>query len=559
MSMNKIIQGDSKEILRTFGDNSFDGMLTDPPAGISFMGEKWDTFPKGGRGNSCRRTGSGNDCSSPGFACDVHWDKSLKARNQFISWLTDLMTEAKRILKPGGHAFVWALPRTSHWTAFALEEAGFEIRDCVYHIFGQGFSKSLNISKGIDRRACREQLEKKLGRKPTKEEFKKVWKGFREVVGHKPIAYPDSDCWGIPNKNGIGNDKSIFNVGKVDEGGIRPVTAPVTTEAKKWEGWGTGLKPAVECWWLVRKPLSEKTVAENVLKWGIGGLNIDGGRISYKDNGDFKDGHHNKQLSENVKYKKTCFGSTFGYGLLNSNINTGRYPANLILECTCDEVVEGEVETAGWKDKDKHKGENGVVNNFGATGITGKHYGVNGKEKTLIHTDPNCPCYMVDEQSGVSKSSGGRAGHEKAYQGGYKQNYYEGIKPGLGDVGGASRFFYCTKASRNERWFYCHICQDAFPTKEREDHKHGKPDSEQKHIVSHPTQKSEKLCKYLIQLITREGQIVLDPFMGTGTTCVACINTNRNYAGVELGIEYYEIARKRIEYIERKKQGELTI
>jgi len=551
MSMNKIIQGDSKEILRTFGDNSFDGMLTDPPAGISFMGEKWDTFPKGGRGNSCRRTGSGNDCSSPGFACDVHWDKSLKARNQFISWLTDLMTEAKRILKPGGHAFVWALPRTSHWTAFALEEAGFEIRDCVYHIFGQGFSKSLNISKDIDRRACREQLEKKLGRKPTKEEFKKVWKGFREVVGHKPIAYPNSECWGIPNKNGIGNDKSIFNVGRVDEGGTRPITASVTTEAKKWEGWGTGLKPAVECWWLVRKPLSEKTVSENVLKWGVGGLNIDGGRIGYQKK---SDEYHrdNRTASDGIFFKEQE-----DYELNRHSNSQGRFPANVILECICDEVVEGEVENNARKNKARKEKHNRFLG-F-ATKDIAEWGNVDGKEKTLIHTDLNCPCYVLDEQSGVSKSSGGRAGHENAYQGGYKQNYYEGIKPGLGDSGGASRFFYCTKASRNERWFYCHICQDAFPIKEREGHKHGKPDNEQKHIVLHPTQKSEKLCKYLIRLITREGQIVLDPFMGTGTTCIACINTNRNYVGIELGIEYYEISRKRIEYMERKKQGELII
>lgn len=499
MSMNKIIQGDSKEILRTFEDNSFDGMLTDPPAGISFMGKEWDTFPKGGRGNSCRKTGSGNDCSSPGFACDVHWDKSLKARNQFISWLSGLMTEAKRILKPGGHALVWALPRTSHWTAFALEEAGFEIRDCVYHIFGQGFSKSLDISKDIDRRACRGQLEKELGRKPTKEEFKKVWKGFREVVGHKPIAYPDSDCWGIPNKNGIGNDKSIFNVGKVDEGGTRPITAPITTEAKGWEGWGTGLKPAVECWWLVRKPLSEKTVAENILKWGTGGIDVDGGRIGC-----------DLEKEDLARGRKSDNDTTY-FTKKNADIhlypnNKGRFPANVILDEEAGEMLDR------------------------MSGVQSSRPG-----KSL----------------GKSKSSFFGSGTNKVDDNAYQ--YFRG------DIGGASRFFYCAKASRSERWFYCQICQDAFPTKEREDHKHGKPDSEQKHIVLHPTQKSEKLCKYLVQLITREGQMVLDPFMGTGTTCVACINTNRNSVGIELGIEYYEMARKRIEYIERKKKSRLFL
>jgi len=466
MSMNKIIQGDSKEILRTFGDNSFDGMLTDPPAGISFMGEKWDTFPKGGRGNSCRRTGSGNDCSSPGFACDVHWDKSLKARNQFISWLTDLMTEAKRILKPGGHALVWALPRTSHWTAFALEEAGFEIRDCVYHIFGQGFSKSLNIGKAID----------------------KLQRNERKVVGKYQL--PDV-ADGIRKKEWdckAKSQNSTFGVsGQIE----------ITKGNSEWEGWGTGLKPAVECWWLVRKPLSEKTVAENILKWGTGGIDVDGGRIGC-----------DLEKEDLARGRKSDNDTTY-FTKKNADIhlypnNKGRFPANVILDEEAGEMLNEQsgVLKSGWRDTDKHKGGNGVTNNFGASGITGQHFN---------------------------------------------------------DTGGASRFFYCAKASRSERWFYCQICQDAFPTKEGEDHKHGKPDSEQKHIVSHPTQKSEKLCEYLIQLITREGQIVLDPFMGTGTTCVACVNTNRNYVGIELGIEYYEIARKRIGYIERKKQGELII
>jgi len=110
-----IIHSDCLEAMRTMAADSIDAIVTDPPAGIAFMGKKWDG-DKGGR-------------------------------RQWIAWLTERMAEALRVLTPGGHAFVWALPRTSHWTATALEDAGFEIRDIVTHVQGQGFPKSKALLK----------------------------------------------------------------------------------------------------------------------------------------------------------------------------------------------------------------------------------------------------------------------------------------------------------------------------------------------------------------------------------------------------------------------------
>jgi DNA modification methylase len=109
-------QGDCLDVLRSMPDASVDAIVTDPPAGISFMGKAWDD-DKGGR-------------------------------RQWIAWLEQRMREALRVLKPGGYALVWALPRTSHWTATALEDAGFEIRDSVEHLFATGFPKSLNVGDG---------------------------------------------------------------------------------------------------------------------------------------------------------------------------------------------------------------------------------------------------------------------------------------------------------------------------------------------------------------------------------------------------------------------------
>ena len=108
--------GDCVEVLRSLPDASVDAIVTDPPAGIAFMGKSWDT-DKGGR-------------------------------NAWIAWLAEVAAECLRVVKPGGHALVWALPRTSHWTGIAWENAGWEPRDKIVHLFGTGFPKSLNLGDG---------------------------------------------------------------------------------------------------------------------------------------------------------------------------------------------------------------------------------------------------------------------------------------------------------------------------------------------------------------------------------------------------------------------------
>jgi len=268
MKVNQILQGDCLEELKKLPDNSVDAIVTDPPAGIGFMGRTWDS-DKGGR---------------------VQW----------IDWLTEVMKEGLRVLKPGGHAFVWALPRTSHWTGFALENAGFEVRDCVYHIFGSGFPKSLSIGKAVD----------------------KLQGNEREVVDKKPIGYA-----GL-KRNANLTDDNWKGITAEDTG------LEVTKGTSEWEGWGTALKPAVECWWLVRKPLSEKTVAKNVLKWGTGGINIDGCRVGTETTKttikDLSQAHGNQFGKAGITYP------TQGY----KENPPGRFPSHLIHDGS-PEVVAG--------------------------------------------------------------------------------------------------------------------------------------------------------------------------------------------------------------------------
>jgi site-specific DNA-methyltransferase (adenine-specific) len=219
-------------------------------------------------------------------------DKRNADRDKWIEWLSEIMKEVNRVLKPGAYGCVWSLPRTSHWTAMALEYAGFEIRDCIYHIFGTGFPKSMDISKAIDKKfgAEREKIINPLANKQTGQIAGKGLSGAKNAIDY-----------------------------------IEPY--PITEQAKQWDGFGTALKPAVECWWLIRKPISEKTVADNVLKWGTGGINIDDCRIEYKDEKDKIQGQSSRQSERHGKNQVFVSGDRS-----NRDYITGRFPANVIFD-----------------------------------------------------------------------------------------------------------------------------------------------------------------------------------------------------------------------------------
>lgn len=288
-----VYHGDNLGILREMAAASVDAVVTDPPAGIEFLGREWD----GGRGG----------------------------REQWVAWLQVRMAEALRVLKPGGHALVWAMPRTSHWTAWALEDAGFEVRDAVQHEFENGMPKSLDVSKAIDRsrddrpailhvtrfvRAARDRarlrnadVDAVLGVSamcdhwcrsaplqalvPTVEQ----WEQLRALLGFDESM--DAEVWRLNGRKGtpgeawdqrevIGQRVTGIGTGRgavaiMGDSANRDVTSAATDLSRQWEGWGTGLRPAAEPWWLCRKPFAQ-TVAANVLEHATGALNIDATR-----------------------------------------------------------------------------------------------------------------------------------------------------------------------------------------------------------------------------------------------------------------------------------------
>jgi DNA modification methylase len=453
---NKIICDNNLKVLKTFPDNCIDSIVTDPPYGLSFMGKKWDY-----------------DIPSIEF-----WSECL------------------RVLKPGGHALVACGTRTQHRMVVNLEDAGFEIRDIIMWVYGQGWPKSLSIGKAVD----------------------KLQGNEREVIETNETI-PDIRA------NNYLNSK-----------GKERLKANITKGTSKWEGWGTALKPAIELWTLCRKPLSEKTVAENCLKWGIGGLNIDACRIESKDGVPiFK---HRKEKSCN------CYGDgKNGSNRTGEKDFSGRFPSNLIHD-NSEEVRE---------------------------------------------------CFPSPHGAG-SKREAGTAKQENTKSIFLKDKGSPGNGIRFGDSGNASRFFkscpfddedidvlrlfYCAKASQSERNAgledlsdnkrfqqgnysqspVCSVCSKTFNgTNDHDacgDNTMIYKSKEENKVVknNHPTVKPVALMQYLVRLITPPKGICLDPFAGSGTTGVACVDEGFDYILIDSEEQYCTIAEKRILHKLKKKK-----
>lgn len=206
-----------------------------------------------------------------------------------IAYSVDLWTECLRVLKPGGHLLAFGGTRTYHRMTVAIEDAGFEIRDSIHWLYGSGFPKSHDVSKAIDKAAGAERSE---------------------VIGWTNKGMPP------------GSNKAVGH-GQGPE--PTPITAAATDEAKRWEGWGTALKPAHEPIVLARKPL-DGTVANNVLQHGTGALNIHACRIRRADGDTSQAGHRTATFgTQNV------VSGGDGSGGWQQN-DAGRWPANIIID-----------------------------------------------------------------------------------------------------------------------------------------------------------------------------------------------------------------------------------
>ncbi|AMS02143.1 methyltransferase [Mycobacterium phage Xeno] len=302
-----LYHGDCLHVLAELPDRSVDAVVCDPPYGLEFMGKEWDapwrkTSASHARARERRAAELDDPVKGKYIRAGVN---AYEAGKPFQQWCAQWAAECLRVLKPGGHLLAFGGSRTWHRLAAAIEDAGFEVRDSIAWLYGSGFPKSLDVSKAIDKAAGAE----------------------REVVG--PKRYPDGKTHIEAWPGGENGHEGWQRPGapKGEARGARNLTAPATSDAAKWQGWGTALKPAFEPIVVARKPLAG-TVAANVLEHGTGALNIDACRIPAGQ--DYRD-----KCASVVGLDSNRNGAAYGEwtgARTDSAHEEGRWPTNVVLD-----------------------------------------------------------------------------------------------------------------------------------------------------------------------------------------------------------------------------------
>jgi DNA modification methylase len=536
-----VIVGDCREVMAGMAEASVDAVVCDPPYGLEFMGKDWDKLNASKPGNDAfkpkrstmtwdpeakatksnpwatERSSYGTRRKNPrcyhcgrlkmdkeGRKCvcaEPYWNpRRDESAREMQDWHETWAREAFRVLKPGGHLLAFGGTRTFHRMTVAIEDAGFEIRDCLSWLYGSGFPKSLDVSKAIDKRRDdaepmasvsawlkvrlieagwnRQRLDEWSGienawqkwtttntdgafrpRVPTWEQ----WVALREAVGFGNDM--DAEVWRLNGRKGqpgeawherevIGTNANVERAARITangEGAINfgagslnaDLTAPATPEAEHWAGWGTALKPAWEPVIVARKPLVG-TVAANVLAHGTGALNIDGTRIQASAD------------DPNARANKTGGHSGVAYGQFADGTERawhggeGRWPATVAL----DEA---------------------------AAALLDAQSGVSKSPKTYTRN--------ADGFGNTSYRVGEPAGKESL-------NY--------GDTGGASRFFLVAPIDDPD----ADLTRFAYVAKSsRRERNAGLPDGE---TCTHPTVKPIALMRWLVRLVTPPGGLVCE-------------------------------------------------
>jgi site-specific DNA-methyltransferase (adenine-specific) len=434
-----------------------------------------------------------------------NWDRTLPPKKAF--------SECLRVLKNGAFAFVMCSPRQDVMSRMImmLDDVGFNIGfTSIYWTYASGFPKSMNISKAIDRRECKKQLTDRLGRKPTKEEFEEAWKTFRNVVGKS--ARHNGRSFG----SGVGDEQ--YGTYK---GGIPNLTVPATSQAKVLDGSYGGFQPksAVEVILVAMKPLSEKTYIDQALKNGKGVTWLDSIRIPINPKIDdiLREVKREKRISET--WEK---GSGFKNeeNPLTGVRQEGRFPANLI--CSDNVLDDGKITNShghfsykwkknpyngGWKAHPEDGYYCSDVGSFSRYFDLDKWFDEKFKQlpKNVQRTFP----FLI-----VPKAS--KSEREKGLETMPKQKHLQGLDT-------RERTLEREDGSKTlvERW-----------------------QAESKNI--HPTVKPLRLFSYLIALGSRQNDLVLDPFIGSGTTMLSALMMSRRCVGIEIDEEYCRIADARI-------------
>lgn len=473
--------GDCRDVMRGLPAESVDAIVSDPPYGLSFMNAGWDYAVPG----------------------------------------VDYWTCALDVLKPGAHLVAFGGTRTFHRLTAAIEDAGFEIRDCLMWLYGSGYPKSLDVSKAIDkarnddiRHVCRFVRAAMDARNLSSRDLAPLFDCHSRLVDHWAARDTDSQP-SLPTPAQWSKLKQVLNLGDdldaeftrlsdrkgshgeawhsrdvvgqkvmqdptksilgfsgrahsgANAGAMRVVdlTEPHLQEAKEWDGWGTALKPAWEPIILARKPL-RGTVAENTLCHGVGGLHVDAARVA----GDMTGANFGGRQLSAIGYH----GGTATDGTFASEENPlGRWPANVIVDDAAALAIDDQA---------------GDVARFFYCAK------VNAGERDAGLED--------FEPVQVGRSNGAAAAAERGED-------YEASGIGLND----------TREVRN-------TC---------------------------PTVKPLALMRWLCKLVTPAGGTILDPFAGSGSTGCAAVLEGFNVAMIDKDEAHAAIAAARVKYWQRQR------
>lgn len=581
-----ITVGDSLEVLAAWEPESIDAVVTDPPYGIGFMGHEWDqpgdfgavrasgkSTPAHPRERAARRFvgdhGKTNDRATSMQA--GRYDLGRTANGRYQAWCEAWGAELWRVLKPGGHVLSFGGTRTFHRLTSGLEDAGFEIRDVLVWGYANGFPKSLDVSKAIDKvrddRADVEAIRRYL--REARDRLGMTNRQVAEAFGFTPtmaahwIDHPSQPT--LPTLEQWARLKELLDLGDDLDAEVerlngrkgtpgeawleRPVTGEVVAkpgsgvawsitsadglardlaisdEARRWQGWGTALKPGWEPIVLARKPL-RGSIADNVVRYGTGGLNVEATRIPWASDQDRAD----QARLEGFRGQVGNVGGIYGGGkgipktddVLDRGVagdDVGRWPANVILT---DPIFDGDHEPD----------------------VVGGGWQSGGGNPARVGADA------------AARSYGGFSGGETG-------------KVPVDTAGTYSRFFLIPKPNRTEREFglegfptgqpgsfqptqkRCPICGDSWIVGGWPSCGHGEREFVEAPNVPranvHPTVKPIALIRHLIRLVTPPGGIVVDPFLGSGTTAVAASLEGFEWRGIERDPHYAAIAQGRVD------------
>ena len=450
--------GDCREVLREMGDNSVDSVVVDPPYHLTSIVKRFGRSQMESGGEQPPNRGAQYKRLSRGFMSKT-WDGGD------IAFQPELWAEVLRVLKPGGYIMAFSGCRTYHRMACAIEDAGFVTHPMFAWVTGQGFPKAYNLSKQLDKMAGAE----------------------REVVAPAPYKRGRA-TQSYSETRRVSHDYPPLQI-----------TAPATDAAREWDGWFYGtqsLKPAIEPVYFGQKPFERGfNGAQNVMKWGVGAINVGGCKIPCSDLPEDRKRHGGGVVGN---------GSSYELPDSHGELGPSRWPANLIHDGS-DEVLACFPETTS------NKGT--LRSNVPITNIAIAPERQSGTILSDGDSGSAARFFASFPQEDVSYVPNGKNNV-------YGQNMGGGYHPGFKDSGSVARLFYTSKADKDDRLG-----------------------------SRHPTVKPLDLIQYLVRLVTPQNGVCLDLFAGTGTTGEACFREGFRAILIEREAEYIGDIERRMSLV----------